>query len=265
MKWVRLFVISLLGMVLLIGCGSEKHPENVIAVVNGKYITVEDVERELMVRELFIEIYDALNQIYEIDDQREALLEGFGLKEGELTPEQERYFEDLERSTTKKLTENEAFNILLREEVLYQEAVRFSHDVTEDWVKEVFAESDEINREVIESDEESKEFYNKYVEVSTEIYNKYGFASEEDYFSQRVDRLVYNMATNKLQFQFENAMADKITDSHFWQIELANAWGNYSEYLIDKAKVKILKPEFSFEKYGQPWNYGDLDLKSLGV
>src|SRR5690606_14290791 len=117
----------------------------------------------------------------------------FGLKEGELTPEQERYFEDLERSTTKKLTENEAFNILLREEVLYQEAVKFGHDVTEDWVKNALEESQKINLEVIETNEESKEFYNKYVEVSTEIYNKYGFASEEDYLNQRVDRLVYSM------------------------------------------------------------------------
>lgn len=265
MKRVRLSLISLLAMFLLAGCGSEKHPENVIAVVNGKYITVEDVERELMVRELSIEIYDALNQIYEIDDQREVLLEGFGLKEGELTPEQERYFEDLERSTTKKLTENEAFNILLREEVLYQEAVKFGHDVTEDWVKNALEESQKINLEVIETNEESKEFYNKYVEVSTEIYNKYGFASEEDYLNQRVDRLVYSMATNGLQFQFNNAMADKITYSHLEQIELANAWGDYGEYLIDKAKVKILKPEFSIEKYGQPWNYGDLDLKSQGA
>lgn len=262
MKRVRLSVISLLAMFLLVGCGSEKYPENVVAVVNGEYITVEDVERELMERKLSIEIMDAFNQVHEIDNSREAMLEGFGLKEGELTPEQTRFFEDLDRSTTKMLTENEAFNILLRDKVLYQEAVKLGYGVTEKRVKEVLEESKQLNMEALELDEEAKETYNKYLEVSTEIYKKYGFASEEDYLNQRIDKIVIEMANTGLEFQFNNAMADQVTDPVFEQIELANAWGDYGEYLLDKAKVKILKPEFSIEKYGQPWNYGDLDLKS---
>lgn len=265
MKWVRLTVISMLVILLLAGCGSQSYPDDVVAVVNGEYITSEDIERELMERKLFIEINEALNQVHKVDELRKAMLEGFGLKEGELTPEQERFFKDLDRTTTKMLTENEAFNILLRDEVLYQEAVKLGHDVTEERVKEVLEESQEVNREIFESDEESKEFYNKYMEVSTEIYKKYGFESEEDYLNQRIDKLVYSMATNGLHYQFSNAMADKITDSYFEQIELTNAWGDYGEYLLGKAKVKILKPEFSIETYGEPWNYGKLDLKPEGL
>jgi hypothetical protein len=38
------------------------------------------------------------------------------------------------------------------------------------------------------------------------------------------------------------------------------AWDDYGEFLLDKAKVKILNPEYSVELHGEPWTSGFLDL-----
>lgn len=67
----------------------------------------------------------------------------------------------------------------------------------------------------------------------------------------------------RMKNRFDEVMADQlfgklpVPDTY----QISNAWDDYGEFLLDKAKVKIINAEYSQERYGEPWDYGRLDLK----
>jgi hypothetical protein len=260
--FVKILILSLAAF--LAGCADEKYPENVVAVVNGKTITAEQVEQELTERKMFIAI---TNKLYSLESNsltmKEALIQSLNITEDELNPEQIRYLESRERSTTKILNSNEAFNILLREEVLCQEAAKHGYEASIDEAKRILEESKKVSNETLDGDEEALKKHNEIIRYANEIYMQYGFESEEDYFSQRLDKTVQAITISRMNNQFNRAMADKLPqpDSFQKSIDLSNAWDDYGEFLLNKAKVKVLNTEYSLKLYGKPWSYGVLDLK----
>lgn len=262
MKLVRMGVILLMTASLLVGCGTQSYPENVVAVVNGETITQEEIKDVITERKLSNDMYDVMQSLRGESSmsQKEAMMQSFGIKEQEMTPVQKRFFEGVERSSTKMLTENEALNVLLVEEVLYQEATKQGHDVSVERAKEVLEESKKITQETLAQSKDALEEYNNYLEKTASIYHQYGFASEDDYLNQRIDRTARSMAINTMYPEFNRVIADKLPNTDLPQMEQANAWVDYGEFLLDKAKVKILKPEFKIEHYGESWSHGKLKL-----
>lgn len=265
MKIRRLFVIVLIiSLAILTGCADKKYPENVVAIVNGITITEEEIVKEITERKMFIAIGEKVKSLQPNSlTPEEFLTQALNINDGELTLEQIRYLESTERSTTKLININEAFNILLREEVLYQEAKKQGHDVSKEKAKQVFQESNQATEETLKDDKEAWEKWNKLMEYANKIYKEHGFESEEDYLNQRIVKSAQAMPISRMKSQFNKVMADKLPETNSFQINVAisNAWDDYGEFLLDRAKVKILNAEYSVELYGNPWSYGILDLK----
>jgi len=260
---IRTTIILVLALLLLGGCAEEKYAEKVVATVNGVTITEEDIEELLKERSLTTDITEVMMKIAgEITLPREAMVLAFGINEEAMTSAQKRFLDNIERSSTKELDKNEALNILLVEEVLYQEAVKQGHDVSLEEAKEVLEESKRITKETVSQSEEDLRIFNEYYEKTASVYHQYGFVNEDDYLNKHLDKTAKAMAINKMNYEFNKVMQDKLPNIDPLQIEQTNAWEDYGEYLLSKAKVKILKPEYTILKYGEPWKHGKLDLKA---
>lgn len=266
MKVRRITAIYLIiALAMLVGCANKKYPENAVVLVNGKIITEQEIEKEITERKMSIAIGEKIKS-FEPNSltSKEVLIQALNITEEELNPEQIRYLESRERSTTKLLNNNEAFNILLREEVLYQEAVKHGHEASVDNAKRILEESNKVSNEALSGDEEALKKQNEIIKYTNEIYKQYGFESEEDYLNQCIDKTAQAMTISRMKSQFGKVMANKLPESDSYQIsiDISNAWDDYGEFLLNRAKVKILNPEYSVELYGKTWSYGVLDLKS---
>lgn len=265
MKIRGLLISLILFLAFLTGCANEKYPENVVAVVNGKTITSEEIEQELTERKISIAIRNKLNSLEpNILTPKEVLIQLLNIPEKELNPEQIRYLKSIERATTKLLSNNEAFNILLRKEVIYQEALKHGHEISIDKAKQILEESNIMTNEAVKGDEAALKKQNVIMEHLKQIYKQYGYNSEKDYLNQRIKKTAETMTINRMQSQFEKVIADKLpeTDRYQTSIDISNAWNDYGEFLLDKAKIKILNQEYSIELYGNPWIHGLLDLEN---
>jgi len=266
LKIQKSFVILLiLALAILAGCGNEQYPKDVVAVVNGKTISEKDIEKKLTERKMTSAFANSIGYVEPIGiTPKEALIKGLNVNGDDLTPDQLRYLESTERLTTKLLSNNEAFNILLREAVLYQQALKEGYSVSTDDAKQILAESKQATDEKLKNDKDAQEKYNETLETNKKIYNQFGFQSEEDYLNQRIDKTAQALTISRMKNQFNKVITDKLPKANGLQlvVEKQNAWDDYSEYLLKKAKVEILNKEYSIEIYGGPWSYGTLDLKS---
>lgn len=261
----KITVIALIIAVsILVGCAEKKYPENAVALVNGVIIKEQEIKKEITERKMAIAIGEKIRSLESNSlTPKEAIIQSLNISEDELNPEQIRYIESIERSTSKLLNNNEAFNILLREEVFYQEAVKQGHKVSVDETKRILEEGNKVSNEALSGDEEALRKQNEIIKYINEIYKQYGFESEEDYLNQRIDKTAQAITISRMKNQFDRLMADRIPQSDSYQksIDISNAWDDYGEFLIDKAKVKVLNTEYSVELYGKPWSYGLLDLR----
>lgn len=261
----KITVITLIIVVsILVGCAEKKYPENAIALVNGAIINEQDIKKEITERKMVIAIGEKIRSLKPNSlTTKEAIIQSLNITEDELNPEQIRYIESIERSTSKLLNNNETFNILLREEVYYQEAVKQGHEVSVDETKRILEESNKVSNEALNGDEEELRKQIEIIKYIAEIYKQYGFESEEDYLNQRIDKTAQAISINRMKNQFNRVMFDRLPQSDSYQnsIDISNAWDDYGEFLIDKAKVKVLNTEYNAELYGKSWSYGLLDLK----
>ena len=266
MKLQRFFIIVLISLLaILAGCAQEKYPGDVVAAVNGKTIARGDIEQKLTERKMTIAIAD---KIHSSDPEqlnvKDVSIQSLGIPEEELKPEQNRYLESVARLSTKVLSDNEAFNLLLMEEVFYQEAVKQGHEVSISKAKKIINESNVITKQAQRGNSEDElKKRNQLIHYIDEVYNHYGFKSEEDYLNQRMDKTAQALTISRMKNRFDEVMADQlfgklpVPDTY----QISNAWDDYGEFLLDKAKVKIINAEYSQERYGEPWDYGRLDLK----
>lgn len=265
MKIKKSFAILLLIILeLLAGCGNEQYPKDVVVVVNGKTISEKEIQKEITERKMAIALDSILSSVQPGKlTPKEALIKATNINEEDLTRDQIRYIESRERTTTSLLSNNEAFNILLREEVLYQEAIKEGYEVSVDKAKQILIENKQVTTEVLKNDKEAQQKQNKILESSKKIYNQFGFESEEDYLNQRIDKTAQALTIKRMENQFNKVIINKLSkiDGFQMEVEKQNAWDDYGEYLLKKAEIEILNKEYSIEIYGEPWSYGALDLK----
>jgi len=262
-KSLVILLILLLG--ILIGCDNEQYPRDVVAVINGKTISESDIQKEITERKMAIELSNVISFVEPGSiASKEALIKALHITQEELTPEQIRYIESRERTITKMLSIKEALNILLREEVLYQEALKEGYDVSVDKAMQILEENKQLAAEMLRNDKEAQQKQNQIFESVNKIYKQYGFQSEEDYLNQRIEKTAQALTISRMKNQFNEVITNKFPKANGFQmiVDKQNAWDDYGEYLLKKAKIKILNKEYRIEIYGEPWNYGTLDLKS---
>ncbi|MDD2235463.1 MAG: hypothetical protein PHZ11_07820 [Desulfitobacteriaceae bacterium] len=257
-------IVLIIALSVLVGCGEKKYPENAVALVNGVIITEQEIEKEITERKMAIAIGEKIRSLEPNNlTPKEAVIQSLNITEDELNPEQIRYIESMERATSKLLSGNEAFNILLREAIYYQEAVRQEHKVSVGEAKQILEESNKVSKEALNGDEEALQKQNEITKIITEVYKQYEFESEEDYLNQRIDKSAQAMTISRMKSQFNKVMTANLPKSDGFQvsIDISNSWDDYGEFLLNKAKVKVLNTKYSMELYGKPWSYGLLDLK----
>jgi hypothetical protein len=265
---VVIAIIVILSLVILMGCSSEKLPMATVAVVGDKVITKEQIKEEVTERNIAIKIVEKLNQRNPIESitPKDALLEALNIEEKDLSKAQKRFIEASERSQILPLIENEAFNILLRDEVLYQAAIKQGYEVSQQKVLQVLEESVEQSKTVVANDENALKSYNEALAIQDEVVKEYGFESWNAYQENRVEKLAQAMTINHMKNKFRDSIKVKRQEPPLMGFDKIiandNAWEDYTEFLLNNQKIKIIDNSFHVKLYGEPWNYGEIDLTS---
>ena len=248
----------------LSGCAHEKYPENAIAVINKTVVTEEQVNNLIRERELYIKI---MKKYMEEPDAQiitpaEGMLIALDTTEKQLNAEQKRYYEYLKKRSI-PMTENEAFNKAVRDEVLYQEAVKQGFEVAEEKALEILKASDaESLKTASNSPEELKE-YERHLNIESEVLKEYGFQTREDYwYVWHLPESAKASSINMMKEHFIDKVARIYPNLPEYEREIMehNAWEDYTEYLIrDYTKIKSLNPTYSLSFTGQDWQHGRWD------
>lgn len=264
MKRKFLLICILLIISMIAGCSDQKYPQTTVAVVKDMIITEEMIQAELMEKQISLEMGKKLAELGPSEQEqtpKEIMLMALGIEEGDLSADQKRYLDYLQ-ARTKLLSENEAFNKVIREEVLYQQAVKQGFLVTEDRAKKVLEESDDVTREQM-SQTEDKEKYEKYIQHENEIFKEYGFESREGYWLKwHLAETAQGSTIQLMKNEFEKKIQEvkPNLDGYPLMIEQYNAWEDYTEYLLKKSKTEIVIDKYVLEFKGKEWLYGEWDF-----
>lgn len=266
-KSILQVVLMLTGSALIIlinGCSLEaKAPAtNVIAIVNGEEITIEDIKKEMEAREIGLE----LNKKMEGDDNTGVIAEDFFNRQIEQaqTEEEKRYYERMKRQyiNQNSFSENDAFNRIIREVALSQEAQRQGYEVTIEEARESRKQMDDTTRKILEQESRLEELQ-KREEIEEEAAKMLGFKNREEWFEASLKGMAKIMAKGKMKEKFIEYLMEEHPDvvGQQWVALRTNAWEDYTEYLLRTSKIKIYQNDFKVEYYGENWDLGDLDLR----
>jgi len=131
--------------------------DEVVAVVNGEKITLREVERVIREAKVGLQMASRLRELEpgpspeQIDAAK--LAAALGLDPGAMSAEEARFYRRLERDLERRKRppdRNEAFNQLVREEVLYQEAVKRGLGVSLAEARELQRQVEEVSRKAYE-------------------------------------------------------------------------------------------------------------------
>jgi len=261
-------IVVVLFCSILMGCSSEKFPIDTVAVVGGKAITEEQIKNEIVERNIAIRMMEKLSEQNPSSSRspKSILLQAMNIKEEDSIKEQKRYIESLERSTFSPLTENEAFNSLLRQEVLYLVACKQGYEVSQERALKVLKEGDEQTELAVVNDEKALERYHDALIIEDEVIRKFGFESWDAYQKNRSYKLSQAMSINFMRGKFKGVFDEKLQNTAPMGsdeiIAEANAWDDYTEFLLKGAKSKLVNDKYKLQLYGEPWGYGELNLGS---
>lgn len=267
-RGLRIAIVVFLGSSILMGCSSEKFPIDTVAVIGNKVVTEEQIKSEIAERNIAIKIREKLSKQNPASSIafKDVLLQTLNIKEEDLSKEQKRYIEAIERSTVLPLTGNDAFNILVRKEVLYQMAYKEGYEVSEERALQVLKEGDEQTKEMFVNDEESLGSFNETLIIQDEVVREYGFESWNAYQENRADKLAQGMTINLAKNRFKDLIEKKLPNHDLTGIDKImtkdNAWEDYTEFLLTGEKIKIIDGRYYVKLYGEPWSNGEMDLSS---
>lgn len=269
-KYSSILLILVIISSVFTGCTKETNSENTVADINEYLIYDEDIEDEVIEREIQNKNIEKAKEIGFVSDRtaKESYIDYLNaveedFSEEDLTEDMERYIKGLERSSWGEITKNEAFNIVIRNRVLYQEAEKQGYErISKDDVLETFEKDDKVNDEFLAG--ENIESYNKMMDYQDEVVREYGFESFDDYRNSRIDKIIESTMVSSMIDRFRFEMGRKIQDEKLKDYEknayINNVWEDYTEYLLKNSNIEILKDEYTIEYYGEEWEHGDMDL-----
>ena len=262
----RLGCAILASVIYVYGAGCTKaaqtvYPADTVVVVNGMAITEQGFKDETIKREISAKM---LPKIMQLDSSAQnptaGTLKILGLGADQLSEDQKRYITSIERNyPDKPITQNAIFNHLVRQAVLYQEAVKQGYIVSNEEAQEILRQVNEASNQANDSDPTAQKIM---VELNT-VMNEYGFASQDDYLNWNLPNTSRSMAIQRMQNKFDEKMAAQYSELSMFPLRIAqyNAWEDYTEFRLRAAEVEIKQGNYVLEYYGKPWEMGGLDLK----
>ena len=231
-KYISILILSLFVMTVFVGC-SEEAREDVIAKVNGDEITKSDLDERIEYTEISQKLYSGDKEL-NID-----------------------------------FTKEDAFNQLIREKVLFDQAKKLDYDAkTKSEVIEMIEKSKDENdlsnvEPQVKENIEAK--YDDGEEFEKEILKEYGYSSMENFYKENVDILRTNLLITDFFKKYGEQLNEKLSEDPTNQIQndtFVKSWTNYAEHLLKKSNIEILDDEYEIKYYGDEWKYKDLDLKA---
>lgn len=232
--------------------------DGVVALVNGEKITLREVERVIREGEVGLQMASRLRELEpgpspeQIDAAK--LAAALGLDPGAMSEEEARFYRRLERELErrKRLPDrNEAFNQLVRETVLYQEAVRRGLGVSLAEARELQQQVDEASRKIYEREGRWQEV----LKLEQEGWQALGYRSREEWKEAVLPAIARDASIKRLKDWFEERLAashPELQGVGFLVLK-ENAWEDYTEYLLRRAQIHIQGEGFSLEFYGAAW------------
>lgn len=255
-KGVKL-VVGLLLLLGLVACSNNTSGNDVVAVVNGREITLQEIRQEIREREVSLQMSRRVQQLSGEDEENnsfnpqdyiEQYIRNIGLDPSSLTEDEKRYFRRMRRSMA-PLDENQAFNLLLRREVLYQEAKRQGFDVSLEEARKLLEEVDEMS----EKSYKREGSWEKVLELEKEAWQALGYRSREEWKESRIPRIARSVAIKRLKENFASKLGERYPEVRGFEFEVLreNAWEDYTEKLIRRANIKIKRDGFEITFYGK--------------
>jgi len=246
-----------------LGKDNSYYPKNTVGVVEGTIIRNNyEIASELRERELQSAMVAKMLELFsEGQKKRPGEIMAFFLEieEKDFDAEQKRYIAYVEMKQ-RVLTPNEAFNVIMREEALYQEAVKRGYLMTEDEAREILQQSDVVTAQQMEEDPESEEKYAELLRYENELLGEIGFESRETYWYWYHAPMTAKASTiTRLQDKFKNkiqVMYPNLEGYDLW-VKQENLWQDYAEYLLKKKNAKAVTDKYTLEFTGEEWKYGE--------
>ncbi|MBC7347656.1 MAG: hypothetical protein H5U00_09455, partial [Clostridia bacterium] len=232
--------------------------DGVVALVNGEKITLREVERVIREGEVGLQIASRLRELEPgpSPEQLDAakLAAALGLDPGAMSEEEARFCRRLERNLERRKRppdRNEAFNQLVREEVLYQEAVKRGLGVSLAEARELQQQVDEASWKMFEREGRWQEV----LKIEQEGWQALGYRSWEEWKEAVLPSIARDASIKRLKDWFEEQLAASHPEAQGvdFLVLKENAWEDYTEHLLRRAQIKIQGEDFSLEFYGAAW------------
>ncbi len=270
-------IIGLLILVVFMtGCSGENDQEpeidieagflgdmedsEVLATVNDVDITVEDVRMELENRYFQKRMVEEIGKV--TDDPfvspKDQFLRILEKNESELDDSEQRYYDRLaRRDLTVIPSVTEAFNEVLRKEILYYEAGYHRAPMTEEEMLQAIEEGEASMEARIEMmDEDEAEEFAELKELQDEIAREFGYDSFFDRQESNLGLIAKSTTVSRFKADFEQDMLRRDFDKSQFAltIHVENLWEDYGEFLMEKAEIENLHEELEIIYYGEEWD-----------
>jgi len=241
--WKALIVITMLPVLVFTACArtspTSKETGETVALVNGQPITKEALEKESLKMKIIAEMRLQSGTV-SIDD----FLKQSGRDWTKMSPEEKRYYLRVKRQSEMTGDKKEAFNRLVREEVLYQEAVKAGYKVSIDEARQRYQEIESLNRGTLEESlqtEKAREEIARLKGIEKKFMELMGFTSEEELIEYRVQGLIRTMPISRLREKFKVDWGNKHPDigGDEFRYMVENSWEDYTNELLRKADILI--------------------------
>ncbi|MBE3573680.1 MAG: hypothetical protein IMW95_12175 [Moorella humiferrea] len=238
-----LIIMTLLPILAFTACArssqSPKEMEGVVAFVNGQPITKEALEKEMLKMQLIAEMRVQSGTV-SIDE----FLKNSGRDWSKMSPEEKRYYLRAKRQSEMTGDENEAFNRLVREEVLYQEAVKEGYKVSKDEARQRYQEIETLSQKTMKEalqDANLREDIERLQEIDKKFMELMGFTNKEDLTEYQVQKLMRTLPISLLKEKFKETWGNshpEIRGDEF-RYAVENSWEDYTNELLRNADIRI--------------------------
>ena len=193
----------------------------------------------------------------------DEFLKNSGRDWSRMSPEEKRYYLRVKHQSEMKGDKNEAFNRLVREEVLYQEAIKAGYKVSIDEARQRYQEIETLSQQSLKEalkDAKAKEEIERQQEIEKKSQECMGFTSPEALTEYRVQRLMRTMPISRLREKFKADWGNKHPEIHGEELRymVENRWEDYTNELLHQADIRIKDKDLEVI-YGYASNDGALE------
>ncbi len=271
-KNFRLVLIICIFTLMLTACSSstrETESNAVAAFVNGQEITMNDIQQKIAAQDVNLEMQKQVEKLLEDERMRVPIeqsqndiddyLSHSGFDLSDMTKDEERFYNRTKRELKRnnsKLTKNEAFNLLVREEVLYQEARRQGLAISLKEARDKYQQLEE--RQLVGW--ENMDLRKEIEAIEDESAKELGYNSREERMQNGLLDFQKRASRHSLSQWFQEQLGKKHPEVQNLQFRIlaGNAWEDYTEYLLRQADIEIKQNGLNVLYYGEEWQQDTL-------